>query len=169
MYQENFDNNPNSNGAVVFTFSKSRKVSKSLHGGNKIFYIVLARARKLYDAQIDKSSCSLYADCIREVIKNTKGMTEAVFKAIFAEVVADLMDRVSFNSECKHRKLSSYVVATHLATMSSSQRKDVLENFDLLPDRVMRCQTPIFEMEDLKDLDTYNVLVDDSGTVAEKS
>lgn len=96
-------------------------------------------------------------------------MTEAVFKAIFAEVVADLMDRVSFNSECKHRKLSSYVVATHLAAMSSSQRKAVLENFDLLPDRVLRCKTPIFEMEDLKDLDTYNVLVDDSGTFAEIS
>ena len=158
-----------SNGAVVFTFSKSRKVSKSLKGGNKIFYVVLARARKLYELQLDKSSCSLYADCIREVIKNTKGMTEAVFKAIFAEVVADLMDRVSFNSECKHRKLSSYVVATHLAAMSSSQRKAVLENFDLLPDRVLRCKTPIFEMEDLKDLDTYNVLVDDSGTFAEIS
>lgn len=167
MSKENYDNKLNSNGAVAFFINKGKKVIK--RGGkeqSRIYSIVLLRAKKLYDKQIDKSSCSLYADCILKVINNTKGITEAVFKARFAETVIDLMDKMSFNYECKQRKLSPYVVATHLAAMPSNQRKQILEDMSKLPDRVKRCKTPIFELDDLTNLDKYQVMYDEMPEVA---
>ena len=175
MFKTNSNNNSNSNGALaVFNFT-GKKVNKRGKGQSRIFSIVLLRAKKLYDKQLDKSSCSLYADCILEVLKNTKGISEAVFKARFAEIVMDLMDKMSFNCECKQRKLSPYVVATHLAAMPSYQRKEILEDMSKLPDRVKRCKTPIFELDDLTNLDKYQVLSDEfpevtpeeNGTVEE--
>jgi hypothetical protein len=166
MSKENYDNNSNSNGAVVFfNLNRKKALKRGLKGQSRIYSIVLLRAKKLYDNQIDKSSCSLYADCILEVIKNTKGITEAVFKARFAETVIDLMDKMSFNYDCKQRKLSPYVVATHLAAMPSNQRKKILEDMSKLPDRVRMCKTPIFELDDLTNMDKYQVLSDEMPEV----
>lgn len=151
-------NSNDSNSAEVSNNPKSRKAAKSSKKGKNLFYIVLKRARDRYNKQHDKSSCSLYGDCILDEIRETQGMTEAVFKARFSEIVMDLMDRLSFQSECKGRKLSPFVVATHLAVMPLAQRKEILANFDKLPERILICQTPIFEMDDLKDFDTYKVL-----------
>lgn len=176
MPNENYDNKLNSNGAVALIKINGKKVAKrGVKGQSRIYSIVLSRAKKLYDKQLDKSSCSLYADCILEVLKNTKGISEAVFKARFAETVMDLMDKMSFNYECKQRELSPYVVATHLAAMPSYQRKEILEDMSKLPDRVKRCKTPIFELDDLTNLDKYQVLSDEfpevtpeeNGTVEE--
>ena len=176
MSKENYENKLNGNGAVAFIKINGKKVAKrGVKGQSRIYSIVLSRAKKLYDKQLDKSSCSLYADCILEVIKNTKGITEAEFKARFAETVIDLMDKMSFNYECKQRELSPYVVATHLAAMPSYQRKEILEDMSKLPDRVKRCKTPIFELDDLTNLDKYQVLSDEfpkvtpeeNGTVEE--
>ena len=166
MNKENYQNQNNSNGTVTFNIFKRGASKKNVKKGQKnIIFIVLKRARKLYDDQIDKTSCSLYGDCILKVIKNTKGITEAEFKTRFAEIVMDLLDRNSFNTECKKRKLSPYVIATHLAAMSFTQRKEILENLDLLPEKVISCGTPIFEMEDLTDIDTYQVLSKEADVV----
>jgi len=176
MPNENYDNKLNSNGAVALIKINGKKVAKrGVKGQSRIYSIVLSRAKKLYDKQLDKSSCSLYADCILEVLKNTKGISEAVFKARFAETVMDLMDKMSFNYECKQRELSPYVVATHLAAMPSYQRKEILEDMSKLPDRIKRCKSPIFELDDLTNLDKYQVLYDEfpevtpeeNGTVEE--
>lgn len=166
MNKENYQNQENSNGTVVINVSRRGTIKKKLKKGQKnIFYIVLKRARKLYDDQLDKSSCSLYSDCIRRVIKNTKGITEAEFKIRFAEIVMDLMDRNSFNTECQKRKWSPYVIATHLAAMTLSQRKEIFNNLDLMPEKVISCGTPIFEMDDLTDIDTYQVLSEEANTI----
>ena len=166
MNKEKNLNQENSNGTVVINVSKGGTSTKNLKKGQKnIFYIVLKRARKLYEDQLDKSSCSLYSDCIRKVIKNTKGITEVEFKTRFAEIVMDLMDRNSFNTECKKRKWSPYVIATHLAAMTLSQRKEIFNNLDLVPEKVISCGTPIFEIEDLTDIDTYQVLSEEANTI----
>lgn len=164
---ETNNNNSNSNGAVAFIKFNGKKVRpRGGKGQSRIYSIVLLRAKLLYDNQIDKTSCSLYADCILHVINNTKGITEAVFKARFAETVIDLMDKMSFNYECKQRRMSPYVVATHLAAMPSNQRKQILEDMSKLPDRVKRCKTPIFELDDLTNLDKYQVMYDEMPEVA---
>ncbi len=168
MNNENYDNQHSSNGTVIFNISKSGAKRKNVKKGQKnIFYIVLKRARDLYNDQVDKSSCSLYSDCISLVIKRTKGITEAEFKTRFAEIVMDLLDRNSFHTECKKRKLSPYVIATHLAAMAFTQRKEILENLDLLPEIVKSCGTPIFEMDDLTDIDKYQVLSEEADSVTE--
>lgn len=166
MFKTNSNNKTNSNGAVAFfSFNGKKVVKRGVKGQSRIYSIVLSRAKKLYDNQLDKSSCSLYADCILEVLKNTKGISEAIFKARFAETVMDLMDKLSFNCECKQRELSPYVVATHLAAMPSCQRKEILEDMSKLPDRVRRCKTPIFELDDLTNLDKYQVMSDEMPEV----
>lgn len=167
MDNKNYQKQP-SNGTVVFNFSKGGASKKNVKKGQKnIFYIVLKRARKLYDDQIDKSSCKLYGECIQKVIKNTKGISEAEFKGRFADIVMDLLDRNSFRTECKRRKWSPYVIATHLAAMPSSQRKEILANFDMMPEKVIYCGTPIFEREDLTDIDTYQVMSEEADSVTE--
>lgn len=169
MNKNNYLNQKSSNGTVVLNISSDGASKKILKKGQKnIFYIVLKRARKLYDAQLDKSSCSLYSDCILKVISDTKGITEAEFKARFAEIVIDLLDRNTFITKCKNRELSPYVIATHLAAMTSSQRKEILENLDLIPEKVISCGTPIFEREDLKDIDRYNVISEATDITYEK-
>lgn len=150
-----------SNYAEVSNNPKSRKSAQSSKRGKNLFYIVLKRARDRYNLQHDKSSCSLYGDCILDEIRETNGISEAMFKARFSEIVMDLMDRKSFHLKCDGLKLSPYVVATHLAAMPLAQRKEILANFDKLPERVLICQTPIFEEADLKDFDPYKVLSED--------
>lgn len=162
-------NSDASNGAEVSNSPKSRKPAQSSKRGKNLFYIVLKRARKRYNMQHDKSSCSLFGDCILDEIRETNGISEAMFKARFSEIVMDLMDRKSFHSKCDDRKLSPYVVATHLAAMPLTQRKEILANFDKLPERVLICHTPIFEEADLRDFDTYRVLSEDkASTVVEE-
>ncbi|MBP5775978.1 MAG: hypothetical protein J6W56_00340 [Prevotella sp.] len=168
MNKDNLENQKNSNGTVVFNISKSGVSRKNVKKGQKnIFYIVLKRARKLYDDQLDKTSCNLYRDCIQKVIMKTEGITEVEFKTRFAEIVIDLMDRNSFNTECRSRKWSPYVVATHLAAMTIAQRKEVLNNMDLLPEKVISCGKPIYEMAELKDLDKYKVMSEETDTVTD--
>ena len=158
-------NGNDSNGAEVSNSPKSRKSAQGSKRGKNLFYIVLKRARNRYNLQHDKSSCSLYGDCILDEIRETNGISEAMFKARFSEIVMDLMDRKSFHLKCDDRKLSPYVVATHLAAMPLAQRKEILANFDKLPERVLICQTPIFEEADLKDFDPYKVLSEDKAHI----
>lgn len=158
-----------SNEVVVLNFSKCRRnAAKSSGTDKKRYYLVLAKARKRYNMQHDKSSCSLYADCILDQIKETNGITEAEFKVHFTVAVMDLMDRMSFNLECQYRKLDPFVIATHLAAMPISQRKAILNNMDLLPEKVKNCGTPIFSLTELTEVDTYNVLTSEINIVAEK-
>ena len=89
-----------SNGAEVSNSPKSRKSAQSSKKGKNLFYIVLKRARDRYNLQHDKSSCSLYGDCILDEIRETNGISEAMFKARFSEIVMDLMDRKSFHLKC---------------------------------------------------------------------
>ena len=74
-------------------------------------------------------------------------------------MVIDVLDRKSFEKQCKKRQVDSYVVATYLATMTAEKRQDVINgSWGEIPQRFLDCGVPIFEKEELEEFDAEGLL-----------
>lgn len=133
------------------------------------YFLILTKARKLFNDQVDISRCGLYGDCVRIAINKycaqvkdpEKVITERQFKSRFTENVIDILDRKSFEKQCRLRHAEPYIVATYVATMTSENRKKVLKgSWGDIPQRFLDCGVPIFEKEELQEFDTEGILND---------
>ena len=125
------------------------------------YFLILAKAHKLFNAQIDITRCGLFGECLRIELnrynakhkaKDSNDFTERQFKSRFTELVIDVLDRKSFEKQCKIRNVDSYVVATYLATMTADKRKGVIKGaWGEIPQRFIDCGVPIFEKEELRE------------------
>lgn len=132
------------------------------------YFLILAKAQKLFNEQIDISRCGLFGDCLRIVFNKYKaqqkskapeGFTERQFKSRFTKLVIDVLDRKSFEKQCKKRQVDSYVVATYLATMTVEKRQDVINgSWGEIPQMFLDCGVPIFEKEELEEYDAEGLL-----------
>ena len=134
------------------------------------YFLILAKAQKLFNEQIDISRCGLFGDCLRIALnkynaqrknKDSDDFTERQFKSRFTKLVIDVLDRKSFEKQCKKRQVDSYVVATYLATLSAEKRKEVIKGaWGEIPQRFIDCGVPIFEKEELREYDPDGILDD---------
>lgn len=161
----------NSNNELVEKASQVVNEKQGKKGSRKKdpYFIVLAKAQKLFNDQVDISRCGLYGDCVRiaidkycaQVKDQENILTERQFKSRFTENVLDILDRRSFEKQCKLRHAEPYIVATYVATMTSENRKKVLKgSWGDIPQRFLDCGVPIFEIEELREFDTEGILND---------
>ena len=162
----------NSNNELVEKASQVVNEKQGKKGSRKKdpYFLILARAQKLFNEQIDITRCGLFGDCLRIELnrynakhktKDSDDFTERQFKSRFTELVIDILDRKSFGEQCKKRNVDSYVVATYLATMTADKRKEVIKGaWGEIPQRFIDCGVPIFEMEELREFDQDGILND---------
>jgi hypothetical protein len=133
------------------------------------YFLILAKAQKIFNEQVDIARCGLYGDCVRialfkynsKVRESENEFSERQFKSRFTEYVVDILDRKSFEKQCKLRHAEPYIVATYVATMTSENRKKVLNgSWGDIPQRFLDCGVPIFEIEELQEFDTEGILND---------
>ena len=161
-----------SNNELVGKTSQVENEEKGKKGSRKKdpYFLILAKAQKLFNNQIDITRCGLFGDCLRIELnrfnakhkaKDSNDFTERQFKSRFTELVIDVLDRKSFGEQCKKRNVDSYVVATYLATMTADKRKEVIKGaWGEIPQRFIDCGVPIFEIEELREYDPDGILND---------
>lgn len=131
------------------------------------YFIVLAKAQKIFNEQIDTTRCGLYGDCVRMAVNyyniltkvkekpKGEGFSERQFKARFTEYVVDILDRKSFERQCNMHQVDPYVVATYVATMPAAKRQEVLRgSWGEIPQKFLDCGVPVFEVSELEEFDT---------------
>lgn len=161
----------NSNNELVEGTSQVVNEKQGKKGSRKKdpYFLILANAQRLFNGQIDTSRCGLYGDCVRIAVvrynakqeENSNGFSERQFKSRFTQIVADILDRKSFEKQCNIRKVEPFVAATYVATLNAENRQKVLKgSWGDIPQRFLDCGVPIFDFEELVEFDTNGILKD---------
>ena len=121
---------------------------------------VLARARKIYGNQLDKTP-EMKARAIRKALAEVGDptITELNFLAKYVERMAMLLDSKNFWRECEKHQLDAYTLGTNLAFYGVRKCQKVIRNgLAECSDLLCEMKKPVFQLEELKKVDGCGLL-----------
>lgn len=147
--------------------SKSGSQSVSLKRTKKKndFDKVLEKAKRVYNAQINKSVETLRKSIQYVLVMfDEQGYSEAKFKSEYAKRVSTILDSKLYCARCKQMELNAFNLATHIAMLGIKKRREVIEKgFGIIQKDISEMTEPVYELGELKKYDTLGLLSDVSA------